>query len=282
MNSILLRFPNGAAKALTLSYDDAVTEDIRLIAIMQKHGLKGTFNINTSQYISPDFSYPPEKKWGRRMTEAEATALYSQEGVEPALHGYTHSVLSSQPPAQVVYEVMKDRDHLESQFGKIVRGMAYPFGAYNDSVLSCLKSCGIAYCRTTKETHRFDLPADWLCWHPTCHHNDPMLFELTQKFLKEDRSTWLTPRVFYLWGHAYEFEQKENWDRIEKFAAEMGDRDDIWYATNIEIYEYVEAFRQLIFTLDERIVTNPTATAVRFYLKDVLYTIEPGETRRLF
>ena len=151
MNSILLRFPNGAAKALTLSYDDAVTEDIRLIAIMQKHGLKGTFNINTSQYISPDFSYPPEKKWGRRMTEAEATALYSQEGVEPALHGYTHSVLSSQPPAQVVYEVMKDRDHLESQFGKIVRGMAYPFGAYNDSVLSCLKSCGIAYCRSTKE-----------------------------------------------------------------------------------------------------------------------------------
>ena len=280
-NGTLLRFPDGLAKAVTLSYDDGVSEDVRLIDIMKQNRLKGTFNVNTAYYPSPDFAYPSEVQWGRRLTEACATSLYSQDGIEPAIHGHTHPVFSSMPPAQVTYDVIRDRERLEAQFGHIVRGMAYPFGDYNDSVLDCLRSCGIAYCRTTKATHRFDLPADWLCWHPTCHHGDPQLFELTKKFLAEVRPNWLSVRVFYLWGHAYEFEQHGNWDIIERFAAEMGNRDDIWYATNIEIFEYVEAFRQLVFSLDETIVTNPTSQKLWFCLREKLYTVNPGETLKL-
>ena len=41
-----MRFPGGLAKAVTLSYDDGVFEDIRLVDIMKGKGLKGTFNIN--------------------------------------------------------------------------------------------------------------------------------------------------------------------------------------------------------------------------------------------
>ena len=280
-NGTLLRFPNGLVKAVTLSYDDGICEDERLIQIMKQNRLKGTFNICSSQYVAEGFVYPSDVKWGRRMTEAKATALYSQDGIEPALHGYTHPVLSSMPAAQVTYDVIRDREHLEAQFGHIVRGMAYPFGAYNDTVLDCLRSCGIAYCRTTNSTHRFDLPANWLAWHPTCHHADPELFALTQKFLAEVRPNWLSARVFYLWGHAYEFEQHGNWEIIERFAVEMGNRDDIWYATNIEIFEYVEAFRQLVFSLDETLVTNPTSAKLWFCLREKLYTVNPGETIKL-
>ena len=41
---------NGKLKAITFSYDDAVTQDIRMIELMDKYGLKGTFNLN-SEYL---------------------------------------------------------------------------------------------------------------------------------------------------------------------------------------------------------------------------------------
>lgn len=38
---------NGKKKAVTFSFDDGVTQDIRLIEIFNKYGLKGTFNLNS-------------------------------------------------------------------------------------------------------------------------------------------------------------------------------------------------------------------------------------------
>ena len=38
---------NNKKKAITFSFDDGVTQDIRLIEILNRYGLKGTFNINS-------------------------------------------------------------------------------------------------------------------------------------------------------------------------------------------------------------------------------------------
>jgi len=40
------RFPDGKDRAVTLSYDDGVKQDQRIIALLKSHGMKGTFNIN--------------------------------------------------------------------------------------------------------------------------------------------------------------------------------------------------------------------------------------------
>lgn len=45
--ALFMRFPGGRAKALTLSYDDNVKQDFRMMEILDRHGLKCTFNINT-------------------------------------------------------------------------------------------------------------------------------------------------------------------------------------------------------------------------------------------
>ncbi len=275
-----MRFPGGLGKALTLSYDDAVEQDVRLIDIMKKYGLKGTFNINASQYIPEGFSYPPEKKWAQRMTREKATALYSGEGIEVALHGYTHPHLQTQPAPQVAYEIIKDREALEEQFDRIVRGMAYPYGTYNEETVRVLRDCGVAYCRTIKATRSFDLPADWLLLHPTCHHIDAALPELTQKFTEKQPAVDRTPWMFYLWGHTFEFERDNNWNIIEEFAQQISGKDDIWYATNMEIYQYVENFKRLVFSLDERYVYNPTAQTMWFILNRKLYSVDPGQTIR--
>ena len=48
-----MRFPGGLAKALTFSYDDGVEQDIRLVEILDKYGMKGTFNLNSGCYAKP-------------------------------------------------------------------------------------------------------------------------------------------------------------------------------------------------------------------------------------
>lgn len=281
MSTIAMRFPNGLAKALTISYDDAVQEDFRLIDIMKQYGLKGTFNINSSQYREDGYYKDTDKKTGRRMSIEKATALYGQDGIEPALHGLTHPFLEKLPKAQVAYEVIKDRENLERQFGHIVRGMAYPYGTFNDDVIRVLDDCGIVYCRTTHATGKFDLPTNWLRLDPTCHHLDPRLPDLTKKFVEtapgDDRHPWM----FYVWGHAYEFAERDNWELIETFAQNVSGKDDVWYATNIEIYEYVENFNRLVFTLDQTRVKNPTAQDLWFKTKKKLYCIPAGATVEL-
>lgn len=58
MAYMMMRFPEGKSKALTLSYDDGVEQDVRLINIMKQHGLKGTFNLNSGEYKNPQTVYP--------------------------------------------------------------------------------------------------------------------------------------------------------------------------------------------------------------------------------
>ena len=92
-------------------------------------------------------------------------------------------------------------------------------------------------------------------------------------------------KLFYLWGHSYEFNDNDNWEVIEKFAEYMGGREDIWYATNGEIYAYVQAFDRLEFSADGNFVRNPSTIDVYldYYGREVIAkageTTEVGETR---
>ena len=44
---------NGKMKAVTFSYDDGVTQDIRLIELLNKYNLKATFNLNSELLGKP-------------------------------------------------------------------------------------------------------------------------------------------------------------------------------------------------------------------------------------
>ncbi len=253
---MLMRFPEGRQKALTLSYDDGVAQDIRLIGIMSKYGIKGTFNINAGCIGEEDATDHG------RLSKKQILELYPKSGNEVAIHGWEHPFLESLPNVNATAEILRDRSEIEKMFGTIVRGMAYPYGTYSDDVVNSLKACGIAYSRTTVSTEWFDIPTDWLRMPATCHHNNPRLFELADRFLelKDDlRPCWL----FYLWGHSYEFDfNTQSWDTIEKFCEKMGNHDEIWYATNIEIYDYVAAYKSLRTSADCSIVYNPSAIDV--------------------
>lgn len=267
-----MRWPGFLRKAVTLSYDDGVVFDKRLISIMDKYGLKGTFNINSGAFA--------KNEGERRLTKEAAYGLYANSAHEVAVHGVRHVSLALVDSAVATADVINDRINLEAMFGKIIKGMAYACGSYNDQVVEILKNCGIKYARTVESTERFDIPTDWLRMPATCHHKNPRLMELAEEFvnLKEGRNFWWSPpKLFYLWGHSYEFNDSDNWDIIERFGEYIGGREDIWYATNGEIYDYVRAFESLEFSADGKTVHNPTATDVYMcYGENIL--IPAGET----
>ena len=271
-----LRFPDFKYKAITLSYDDGVVFDRTLISILDKYGLKCTFNLN-SELFAKDTG-------GRRLTQDEATELYANSKHEVAIHGAKHLSLADISSEAAIRDVIVDRENLEKQFGRIIKGMAYAYGSYNDTVVEILKNCGIKYARTTVATNKFDIPTDWLRMPSTCHHSATNLDTLTDEFLSIKESSYYwgnSPKLFYLWGHSYEFNDNNNWEIIENFAKKVGNREDIWYCTNGELYEYCKAYERLEYSVDGKIIKNDTNMDIYlcYYGKNLL--VKSGQITRI-
>ncbi len=273
--STFYRFPGGLRKAVTLSYDDGVEQDVRLMDILDKHGIRCTFNLNSGCWAPEGVVYAPGTIH-RRMPKSQVEKLYANPNHEVAAHCLTHASLTELSPAEIAWEVLEDRRNLEAMFGGLVRGLAYPFGTYSDQVVDALKATGAAYARTVHSTNDFTVPTDWLRLHPTCHHNAPNLNDLCDRFLADPAPFF--NRLFYLWGHSYEFEADNNWQVIEDFCEKMGGRDDIWYATNIEIVDYVNACRRVIASADGKTLHNPTSTDIWADVDGKRVVIHAGET----
>lgn len=269
---LFLRFPGLKSKAFTMSYDDAVYQDKRLVALMAQRGIKGTFNINSGYLDNPEHPFV--------LSSEEVKSLYVPNGMEVAVHGLYHSWVNRMTYPEIITEILEDRKNIEALTGKITRGMAYAYGAFSEDVISAAKSCGIVYSRTVSSTHNFDIPRHPLTLNPTCHHNDPKLFDLWSSFYNNSSPHLKDARLFYLWGHSYEFDTDNGWELIERFLDTAAHHDDVWYATNIEIYDCIEAFNSLIRSADNKIIHNPSGRAVCFYDTETKkdYEISPNET----
>ena len=272
-----LRFPGFKPKALTLSYDDGQGADRKLVEIMVKYGIKGTFNL-CSGIMERD-------KGSNRVGVEEAKDLYLKNGMEIAVHGDTHGFWAREPEIDGIIDALNDRKNHEKSFGTFIRGMAYPNGSasISDGIVRAMEQIGLIYGRTTISTLKFLMPTEWLRWNPTCHHKDAKLNELINAFLKRNPNTDYDkyPALFYLWGHSYEFNNDNNWEVIEDFCQRLSNKEDTWYATNIEICEYVKAYEQLIYDVDNTMVKNPTCIDVFVKYGDKEVVIPAGQTVKI-
>ena len=238
-------YKDGKRRALTMSYDDGRTQDLRLLNIFDLHGIRGTFHLNSGKLDDEKYINPSDVREKYRRHEV-------------SVHTLTHPFFDRLSNEELLHEVMGDRENLEALCGYPVRGMSYPFGCYTQKSIDLLEMMGMKYARTTVSTHSLTLPERFMEWHPTCHHNDEKLFEILERFLSYKHPMPL----LYVWGHSYEFDRDDNWAHIERFCAEAGGHDDVWYATNVEIYDYITALQSLVFSADRTLVFNPTATDV--------------------
>lgn len=226
---------NGKMKALTFSYDDGVLQDKRLIKILDKYGLKATFNIN-SEFLGTHNSLIREDVTVAhcKPTPTEAARIYKDH--EIAVHTLTHPFLPDLSEKRIIRQVEDDRENLEEIAGYDVVGMAYPCGGKNsdERVAEIIKNkTEIKYARTIVSNYSFDLQDNLYLFNPTLHHTEwDKLFELGRQFieLKPDE-----PKIYYIWGHSYEFDIDDSWDKFEEFCKLISGKDDIFYGTNREV-----------------------------------------------
>ncbi len=283
MRYMFMRYPGGLAKAITLSYDDGCNEDVRFSQIITKAGLKCTFNLNCDVLRKDP------------LTKEQIQTHFIDNGHEIAVHGQFHRAEGKVRAIEGIRDVLACRLELEERYGFIVRGMAYPDsgirklinGASYENIKRYLEDLDIVYARTLgKDNDEFDLPTDWHAWMPTAHHDNPQIMEYIEKFLNLDLSPAVygarrSPALFYLWGHSYEFEMKNNWEHLDEICEKLGGHDDIWYATNMEIYNYVTAYNSLIYSADGKMIYNPTLLDIWFDIDGKLYKISSGETLKI-
>ena len=224
---------NGKKKAVTLSYDDGVTQDLKLIEILNRYGMKATFNLNSgglggrfSNYIEGVLVYRD------KVFAHDVKAIY--QGHEVASHTLNHPDLTKLEEDEIVYQVEEDRRRLSELVDYEIRGFAYPCGYVDERVISVLKEkTGIRYARSVRITEDFLPQTDLYDMAFTTRNFGDNFLKLARDFveLKTDE-----PRIFSVWGHAYEFDWKKNWHVFEEFCKIISSRDDIFYGTNSEVF----------------------------------------------
>lgn len=260
MPKVMLAFPEGKHKVLTLSYDDGRAADRKLVDILNHYGIKGTFHINSGLLGVGD-----------RISQEEIIELY--DGHEVSAHTVTHPTIARSPKEQLVEEIIDDRKGLERIVEYPVRGLSYPNGSFNRLIKEILPYLGIEYGRTVHSTGNFSMPDDFFEWNPTCHHNKNLM-KLAEDFINLHKKQYLY--MMYVWGHSYEFDNDQNWELIESFCQFVSNRNDIWYATNIEIVDYMKAFQNLKFSADSQFVYNPSALSVWLSVEGNIVNVPGG------
>ena len=281
-----LRFPEGKAKAVTFSYDDGYSADLRLAEIFTKKGLKATFNLNGE--------INRQGKFG--LSDEDVRKVIYGGGHEVAIHGLLHKAPCFVKPVEAIKDILDCRIELEEKFDRIIRGLAYPDsgvsrfqnGSDYDTVKGYLENLGIAYARTLAgDNNSFSIPTDFHRWMPTAHHDNPNIMTWIDEFLGIDMNDGYYfggrrfPRLFYIWGHSFEFDRNNNWEHIEKITDKLSGKDDTWYATNIEICDYVNAYYSLVTNAVGDIIYNPTLIKIWLDVDGKEYSIAPGETLKI-
>lgn len=227
---------NNKLKAITFSYDDGITQDIRLIELLNKYGLKCTFNINSELLGKKGVL----SRNGQRIAHYKIHPLDVKnvyEGHEVAVHTLTHPNLTQLDDAEIIRQVEQDRLNLSELAGYEVIGMAYPCGGVNndDRTAEIIReNTGVKYCRTITCNNSFSLQDNLYRFNPSAFHLDfDNLMSLGQQFIDMEAQTL---QIFYVWGHSFEMDyHPDYWIRLEEFFKLISNKDDIFYGTNKEV-----------------------------------------------
>jgi peptidoglycan/xylan/chitin deacetylase (PgdA/CDA1 family) len=268
-------FPEGKHKALVLSYDDGLVHDRKMVAILNKYKIRGTFHLNSAKLgASADWLAEVYGEGSQYVKPEEIQSLY--ENHEVASHTANHPHLFNQPDSLIKAEVEMDIEVLEKLTGKPVKSLAYPFGDSDKHIASILEQTAITNARTINNTYGFGIPENFLLWHPTCHNTE------AHKLVDTFKQTADSIAIFYIWGHSWEFDGGQpynSWEYLEELCEQLAGDTDVWYTTAGLLADYLLAMKELEYTGAR--VTNNSEMAL--YLKKEGKVIEllPGKSVRL-
>jgi peptidoglycan/xylan/chitin deacetylase (PgdA/CDA1 family) len=277
-SAIQLLFTGGKTKAFVFSTDDGPVQDRRLVALLNKYHLKGTFHLNSNKLNTPNY-----------LKKEELKNLF--KGHEVSVHSMNHPGLSGLPPAEIRSEIFGDKLALEKISGRSVRGMAYPFGNYSDEVVEIAKASGMEYARVVDETRNFSLPNDFLRWKPSTHQFGKAYYEaknpendqkelasfnnLTADFLRSD-----TLALYTVWGHSWELGDSDaKWNDLDTCFKQISANKAVISLTMIEVVDYLKAYAQVSKT--DNSISNPSAITLFVSIAGKTYKIRPKSSLKL-
>lgn len=226
----------GKLKAVTFSFDDGVTQDIKLIQLLNKYNLKSTFNLNSGLLGKSGTLFRENQLISHyKVFPSDVKKVY--EGHEVAVHTLTHLDMRKHfSEEELIRQIEQDRINLENLVEYDIVGMAYPGGIINNYIVEIIKTkTKMKYARTVTNTNGFGIQKNLFEFHPNVNGilDNNRLMELAEKFIETDAKG---PMILYVWGHSYELDYYS--DRIvqfEKFLKFISNRQDVFYGTNREV-----------------------------------------------
>jgi peptidoglycan/xylan/chitin deacetylase (PgdA/CDA1 family) len=242
-------------KFFTISFDDGLEQDKRLIELMKKYGLQGTFNLNgglfgikrlvarvgdigfmdfpeTAKIRRKLFKYAVQQ----RIPEDEIRQVY--QGFEVASHAFKHEPLALLKADRVTESLDRDVATLEKIVGYPIKGHAYPGGMSSATTEACLREKGFLYGREAFSSSTFAFPENPYHYRPTCSHAGKNTLELMEQFIAAKPE--VDDLLLMMWGHGYELDygtERNSWQHIESIFEKIAGRQDIVYCTNVQAFE---------------------------------------------
>ena len=243
---------------ITTSWDDGHPLDIRIVELLEKYNLKGTFYvpINNLEHVVMDAS-----------TLSEIASKHEIGG-----HTVNHIYLNTLGKAAARYEISECKTMLQNQLGKEVDAFCYPGGKYSQRDIDFVKEAGFLFGRTTKLLHttsdlrsqlmdttiqaynhssvtlighcvnnKFFLP---IVQNSLFYKGNKNFPELAEKLLSRILNTG---GVFHLWGHSWEIEKFGLWKELEVVFKMLAFNNEIAYLNNTECWN----------TLTKNVPENP-------------------------
>ena len=194
-------------KIVSLSFDDGTIYDLKFIELLNKYNLKATLNLNSGldNFVWYFGDSPIE-----RLKLSEVVDKYN--GHEVCSHSLTHPYFSSLNKDEVIRQVKEDCNNLSKIFNRDINAFAFPFHDQTEEHIKILKdNLNLNYIRYSyfEESYipkdRYHIPLNAL-------YNDNDLYEKLEKFKNNN----LDNSLFVIAGHSYEFQVRNEWERIEE------------------------------------------------------------------
>lgn len=249
---------------VTTSWDDGYKLDLKLLNLLNKYNLKGTF------YIPQKINYLIAKDKPLIQVNQEQIQEIAQSQ-EIGAHTLNHIYLNQLSLIESEKEIKLSKDWLEELIGQQIKMFSYPGGILNDEIVEIVKKSGFLGARTSQQ-FQLDLKNAFLmgtslqcypyfvdnkewsmpfrikmsskCFFSNLREIFNLELPLSSVFgwvrLSENFFDYICQKggIYHLWGHSWEIERYGLWEDLEKIFKYIANKENILYLTNSQtIYE---------------------------------------------
>jgi len=228
-------------------WDDSLTTDVPLVALLKKHRAKATFNIipqeksrvpfvvkkmKPGKHVLFSFLKKEDSREGGFMVEhllnSEMPALY--KGFKIAAHCGIPLGDTPKESESRMRTLLKTKEQIREDFGQPVCGYVYPGGRFSPAAMVDVEKAGYLYARTTKSASA-PLPLNEPMALPaSCHWASSGFWERYEDAKKNGG-------VFYFWGHSCELgDDPELWDWLGSIFARISADPEAEWADVIDLF----------------------------------------------